>query len=177
MPNTITKVKLLSGDKVEIDFIKEPDPKAPVRRKPVEASDKFKDPPHPDFVRALAGLDVHAALVGEFVPMINVPDIFHPDQAIIDKFHVSGVTIIGSGTDDEGVIITAQKTLSTGKKMNFNTPLLRINDTGDKAYGHTDALIEQMGKLVGEADLYLGGKIAADPQGVIPGMEEEEKDK
>lgn len=172
MEQTITKAKLLKGDKVEIDFLKQA-----AGAKAVECTEKTKNPPHKDFVDALAGLNIHAALIGEFVPLVNVPDIFHPDQLIIDKFHVSGISISLPDEDDEGIIITAQKTLNSGKKLGFNTPIIRSNDTGETAYQYMDELMEQVGKVIKEAREYLSGKYAADPQIDIPGLGDEDEGK
>lgn len=182
MSRNIKKAKLLRGDKIEVEFKKETESET----KAAEVTEKHKMPPHPDLINAFAGLDVHFALLGEFVPLVNVPDIANPDKAILDKFHVSGITIVKPGDDDEGVIITGGKTLKTGRVMGCNTPTTRFNDVSDEKYQYLNELQDAVKVVLKEVDLYLDGKFAAEVQGKLAlgdgaasddGTGEDEKDK
>lgn len=157
---TITKGKLLKGDKLEVEYLKKVDGE----NKPAQVSEKHKASPHPDLKNAFMALNIHAALIGEFVPLVQVSKIEEADESIAARFNTSGFTIIGIDDDDEGVILTAQKILNNGKNLTFNTPTTRFNDTGDNIYPYIDQLQEAVKGVVKELELYLGGKYAPEPQ-------------
>jgi hypothetical protein len=156
----ITKGKLLKGDVVQIEYFKSDGAES----KPAECSEKHTDPPRKELKDAFNSLAIHAALIGEFIPLTSVKDISHPDQEIIVDYNVSGFTIVASGDEDEGVILTAQKTLKNGKMLGFNTPTMRFNDASDNAYPYLDQLAKSVELCKHEMMEYLSGKHAVDPQ-------------
>ena len=109
--------KVLKGDIVKISYSEQRNSKS----KPSKHEVECKDTPHPDLKKAFAGLAIHAALLGEFVAIAQVKDIKQVDPELIKDYNASGFSI--SGNDQDLVILTAQKTLRSGKAMNFNTPL------------------------------------------------------
>lgn len=153
----ITKGKLLKGDKVEIEYTKRDSPDS----KPAECSEKHTDPPRPEFKKAFANLAIHAALIGEFIPLTHIDDLTDPRAA--EDFNVSGFTCIGED-EDAGVILTAQKTLKSGKTLGFNTPIIRFNDISENPYPRLDELLNSIDLCRAELKLYLSGKHAPDPQ-------------
>lgn len=156
---TITKGKLLKGDKIEVDYTK----KDSSDSKPAKCSEEHSDPPTKGFRDAFGSLAVHAALIGEFIPLTSISDINEPDPEVIKDFNVSGFTVVGED-DDEGVILTAQKTLKTGKIVGFNTPTIRFNDASDNAYPHLDELATCVTECKTQLRKYLNGEHAEDPQ-------------
>lgn len=154
----ITKAKILNGPKVEIDYIKTDD-----QGRVSEHEDRYKNEPHPDFRKAFAALAPHAALLAEFIDEGEIKNIKTPDTEKFSAFAITGFTIGGSD-EKEGVILTGQKTLRTGKKMSFNTPQTNLNAEGEGAYVFIDDLWEKLREAKKQASLYLGGYYAVDPQ-------------
>lgn len=156
----ITKGKLLKGDKIEIDYLK----KEKQDDAAVECAEKSSIPPKESFKAAFDALAVHAALYMEFIPLTKVKDVNNPDADLMKNFNVSGFTIVAEGGDDEGVILTGQKTLKDGKKAGFNTPTLRFNDESENAYPHLEVLQKAIEVCKDEIRKYLNGEHAPDPQ-------------
>lgn len=123
----------------------------------------YEDPenPHPDFIAAMQKIAPHAAILAEYKPLSS---IHSDDKAEFKDFTVSGFTISHKGEDNEGVTITAMRTLRTGKKMLFNTPFISFNDEGENAYEHIDHLLHVIEKATGEAREFMNGKNAPDNQ-------------
>lgn len=152
----ITKGKLLKNDKLEVEYQKSDSSES----KPAECSEKHTAPPHKDLKNAFESLRVHVALLGEFISLSSVSKVKKPDPEIINKFNVSGFTIIG---DNEGVILSAQKQLKNGA-LGFNTPIVRFESDSEDVYPYMDLLIETIEACKEELIEYLNGKHAPDPQ-------------
>jgi hypothetical protein len=161
MSITITKGKLLKGDKVEADYIKKGRD-----GKPAKCSQECSSPPHKDLKIAFANLAVHAAVIGFFIPASNIKDISAPDNAELENFTVTGFSMVGA-EGAEGVILTAHKKLPNGKVLPFNTPITRFGDQSEHAYTFIDDLLESVEACRSEIKSYLTGKFAEDTQGVL----------
>jgi hypothetical protein len=156
MSITITKAKILKDDKVEISFTR-----TSTKHKPSSVNEEHRDAPHEDFKKSFADLAVHAAIIAEFIPADEISDISAPEHQQLKNFTVTGITIHG---EDEGVNITAMKTLKNGKMMLFNCPLVRYEDNSENAYTFTDDLVDKVEAAKTEAKKYLDGKFAEDAQ-------------
>jgi hypothetical protein len=151
----ITSGKVLKGDKVEINW-KE---LSAIENKPANCSKESLAPPSPDLTKALAKLICHAILIGEFMPPVKkLTDI---SDEVLANYHVSGFSM---GKDDTGVVITAQRTLKTGRTLGFNTPFTAFDDDSENAYPFRDDLKKEINKCRSEFELYLGGKFKDDGQ-------------
>lgn len=155
----ITKGKMLKGDIISIEYLKKDGDS-----KPAECSEKHSDPPRKEFKDAFGSLAIHAALLGEFIALTSVDVINDLDMEIVKDYNCSGFTVVASGEEDEGIILTAQKTLKNGKILGFNTPTTRFNDESDTAYPYLDELAESIDTCKFEIREYLSGKHAVDPQ-------------
>lgn len=155
----ITKGKLLKGDKIEVEYTKQESNTS----KPAQCSEQHSDPPHDDLKKAFAALSIHAALLGEFVATTAVKDIQNPEAKLFKDFTVTGFTITGAD-DDEGVILTAHKTLKSGKTLGFNTPVTRFEDSGNTAYAFSNKLSDAIDECKDRLRDYLNGTFAPDPQ-------------
>lgn len=160
---TITKSKLLKGDKVEIDFTSQPS----VNAKPEECTKKSENPPRASFQKALDSLAIHAALKGEFIPYKSVEDINKPNPELIKDFTVTGFSLSESKKNGGGVILTGHKTLLAGGILGFNTPIIRFGDESENAYPHMEELEAAIEVCKEEAIQYLNGAYAEDPQGKL----------
>ncbi len=156
----ITKGKFLKGDKVEIDYLKKDSMEDPA----TECEERSSIPPKDSFKAAFESLAIHAALYMEFLPLNKVKDINNVNLELIQDVNVSGFTIVAEGKDNEGVILTGQKTLVDGKKANFNTPIMRFNDESENAYQHLEELQTAISVCKDEIRKYLNGEHAPDPQ-------------
>lgn len=129
----ITKGKMLKDGKVvEIEFTK----RSSEEGKPAKCSEEHTDLPHDDLKKAFAALAAHAAICGGFISGAKVKSIEKMAAEDIASFSVTGFTITG---DNEGVIISAHKSHSLGS-TGFNTPNIRFNADGDKAYAFAEEL-------------------------------------
>lgn len=118
--------------------------------------------PHPDLVKCMNKLAVHAALIGEFIPYDEIGDIDNPDHPELKKFEVKGFSL--SGKNEERFILTCSKTLIVGN-LGFNTPLRSFDDTSDNAYKYLSELKKLMEKCKDEIREYLNGKHGEEEQG------------
>jgi hypothetical protein len=125
-------------------------------------------PIHPDLQECFQAFIPHFALLTEEVKSEDVKNaITVGEQSLgeiekLSKFDVAGVSV--SGTDDaEGITIMGQKTLSSGKKINFNTPFTRLFDDSTP-YAYQQELSEALSKLKEEVILYMEGKQAEKAQ-------------
>lgn len=156
----INKGKLLKNDIVEVSFIKQNLKKG---SKPAKCNEEHADPPHPDLRKAFKSLNIHAAMIGEFVSPMKVKDIEDVDEELAQDFSVTGFTLVGDDLE-AGVILSARKTLKTGKTMGFNTPIQHFEDPADNPYPFCDNLLECISKCKSELKQYLEGKFAPNPQ-------------
>ncbi len=158
----IKKGKLLKGDIIQVEYLKSDGTDA----KPAECSEKHLHPPHEDLKKAFVSLSVHAALTGEFISSSLIGDIKKPDTELVENFNVTGFTIVGED-EDEGVILSARKTLKTGKTMGFNTPKILLEDESETAYQFAKDLALCIADCKDQLTEYLNGKFAPDPQGTL----------
>lgn len=180
---TITNGKILKGDKVSIEYLK-----PPVNgNKPAKVSEEHSDPPHPDLKNAFKTLNLHAAMIGEFIEprTIEVTNLDDADENLAADYHVSGFTIVGEDLT-EGVILSAQKKLKTGRTMGFNTPIQLFQDPLVDPYPWGDHLKICIDACKSELAEYLDGKFTAPQEsshkqpvipGIVDGNEEESKPK
>lgn len=155
---TITKAKLLKNDHVEIDYRQ----KDSSDSKAAKCSYEHDAPPRKEFKEAFQKLSTHAAIIGEYIAITDI-DIEQPDPEKIKDFNVSGFTVVGEDKD-EGVILTAQKTLKSQKILTFNTPTVRFNDESENAYPYLNELQSCIAVCKERVRDYLNGQHADDPQ-------------
>lgn len=158
----INKGKLLkNGEIIEVAFTKQ---NVKQNSKPAKCNEEHHDPPHPDLKKAFSSLNIHAALIGEFISPLSFADINNVDAELYKDFKVTGFTLVGEDLE-QGVILSARKTLKTGKTMGFNTPVQHFEDPSDNPYLFCDDLSECIDNCKKELTKYLEeGKFAPDPQ-------------
>lgn len=159
----ITKGKLLKGDKVEIEYQQKHSSTA----KPANCSYEQDETPRIELKKAFSNLAIHAALLGEFIPLKSIKKIDAPDPELVKDFNASGFTISASKKGDEGLILTAQKTLSSGRTLGFNTPVIRLDDESENAYPFSKELSAAVDVCKDELTQYLNGVRGEDPQGKL----------
>lgn len=159
---TITKGKLLKGDLIQIEYLKTDSSES----KPAECSEKHTEPPHNDLKKAFKSLAIHSALLCEFIPVASIADIKKPDQELTKNFNVTGFTIVGED-EVEGVILSARKTLKSGKTMGFNSAKIMFNDESETAYEFVEDLEQSIGLCKDELRNFLDGKHGDDVQGKL----------
>lgn len=160
---TILKGKLLKGDRVEIEYTSQDN----VNAKPVSGTLSSDNPPRSELKSSFGNLAIHAALLGEFIAPVMVPDIDNVNPDLVKDYTVTGFTITGKD-DNEGVILSAQKKLKNDKSLGFNTPITRFQDESPNAYTFIDDLIDCIDDCRAAMKEYLSGKYAADPQQALP---------
>lgn len=128
---TIKKVKLRQGMFLEVDWTER------TADDFLEQSTKSNNAVHNDFINALKGLTVHLRELSE-----------QPENA---NMEVIGYSIGGSG-ESEGVTISGSRTLSSGKKLNLNSPFEKYEDSD---YGAISELINQLQVIEAEVHAYL----------------------
>jgi hypothetical protein len=161
---TITKAKLLKGDKLEIEFTR----LDKGDEKPTECFEKHTSPPKDSLRDAFAALSVHAAIINEFIVVKdnkefeNIDTSKHAEQ--LKKFTTTGITIHHPGEDEEGVTLTAYKELKSGKIFVFNTNMIVFTAEGENAYPYVEDLMSCVDACRDEVTEYLNGNYKPDPQ-------------
>jgi hypothetical protein len=119
-------------------------------------------PIHIDLQNAFNRLTPHFAFICEEISedlarnsILNFDTDFDLSEDALKKFKVNGFTIGGSG-DSEGVVISGNKSLESGKVVNFNTPFIKWEDD----YLFSSELTTAMDILKSEVYEYLEGKQA-----------------
>lgn len=127
-------------------------------------------PIHDDFHRRFRQLVPHLALMCEEVDdsddlaqamdkMESLSELSRLSEKL-RKYKVTAFKITGTG-DTEGIVITGQKKLATGKVVNLNTPNLKWEDE----YEYASELRITVQELRDEVIEYMDGKQAPDVQG------------
>ena len=118
------------------------------------------NPVHADFKEKMAHLGVHAILICELVDITKLKlkdlDDYHPP--LLEYITIHGVTI----KEGEGVTISFERKLSTGKVINLNTPYTKYYE--DNGYKYGDDLQIAIDELVKEVEAYLEGKFGEGAQ-------------
>lgn len=135
---------------------------------------------HKDLARAMRQLDCHCGLVCEQIqPMkgkagtssqveedgtlISLPTRLSPEDAgILATMRANGFSISGDG-DKEAVTITATRKLKSGHALSITSPAIRY-EGGKQNYKFTQVLAEDVELISREAEEYLNGKCAPNPQ-------------
>lgn len=122
--------------------------------------------PHPDLLQSLANLRAHFGLLTGYIPSKSIKKIETPAEDLVESFNVYALSV--KTGDDEGVVISGQKTLENGKKVTVNTPFTRFTEGEESAYKFTDDLIQKVERANKEIESFLdGSKKADDPQGKL----------
>lgn len=163
----ISKAKILKKG-VQIDYVKHE------ANKQSSGSEESPNEAHKDFVKAMQKLRAHFALKCFFIDPATITKLNKIPAKDLDIFNVTGFTING-GEKMNSFIISGSKTLPDGSVLNLNTPQIRNTDEPDGVYLWLDDLITSIGACQTEAQEYLLGKIAPNPQGDLFKKEEDEE--
>jgi hypothetical protein len=135
-------------------------------------------PIHIDLQNAFNRLTTHFAFICEEISedlartsISNFDTDIDLSENPLKKFKVNGFTIGGSG-DSEGVVISGNKSLESGKVVNFNTPFIKWEDD----YLFSSELTDAMDILKSEVYEYLEGKQAPKLQQAMTFMSYDEQD-
>lgn len=133
---------------------------------------------HDDMRRAFRQLVPHLAYICELVPKNKQLDIAMDDiQRLSDgsplfgdlvNYKVTAFKVSGTG-DAQGVTITGQKKLDSGKILNLNTPFLKWEDE----YAYIQELRIAIGSCQSEILQYMEGKFAPDLPGLFDDLEDD----
>lgn len=108
---------------------------------------------HPDLVNAFADLRIHLATIteqGEYSQFLE-------DKELLEKFKATHISIGGDdGGDHEGVTISGQKKLTTGKVLNMVAPFTKFAPERSD-YSHSLDLDMTVKVLLSEISQYLNG--------------------
>lgn len=139
-----------------------------------EVVEKHKAPIHKDLKTALNALEIHLAVMTDYVSPAGV-EIAAPDPELTEKFHVHGYSI-GGGEDSRGVILSGHLILKNGLAHNFNTPFFKFEQPETSRYTFMDDLIARINVIESEIAEYLDGKRGelAEPELAFPKEEEKE---
>jgi hypothetical protein len=124
-----------------------------------EANDQFQrtcnNPVHNDFKEKLQHLAVHAALITELIDPSKVKgDVEKFQHPILEKIIVKSISL--GGDEGEGLTISFERKLSTGKILNLNTPFTKYyEDT--RGYRFGDDLQLAVNDFIEEVEAYLKG--------------------
>jgi hypothetical protein len=133
--------------------------------------------PHPDLVKALQDLRLHAAFLFKLISPSDIKvksdkkGIQRPeftDPSLADEFTCSGFS-----QSENGIILNGRVTTDRHKSGNFNTPLENLGEDKETAYSYKDDLAEKLDIVSNEFALLIGGKQGADPQGTMNFPEED----
>ncbi len=127
-----------------------------------EVTKVCNNPAHDDLKDKLQALSVHCVLITELVDITKVKgDIETFTPPLLNFITVKGLTI--GGDSEEGITISFERKLSTGRVLNLNTPFTKFNDDQIK-YKFDDDLQLCVEDLKKEVELYLGGKFGEGAQ-------------
>jgi hypothetical protein len=132
------------------------------------------NPVHTDLKDALQALAVHCILIDELVDVTKVKgSLENYNPALLQYVTVKGFTL--GGDDGEGITISFERKLSTGRVINLNTPFTKFGDESIK-YKFDDDLQLAVEDLVGEIKEYLAGTKLGDGAQLAMAMADGEED-
>lgn len=120
------------------------------------------NPMHDDFKEAVQKLGIHAILITELVDPTKVKgeiEDYHP--AILKFVKIKGISWGGDAGD--GITISFERKLSTGRVINMNTPFTKFNDEAI-VYKFDTELQEACETIISEVEEYLEGKFGEGAQ-------------
>lgn len=123
-----------------------------------------------DCLNALQALKPHLLALTELVPYPK-SDTPQPDTS---SFTVTGISLSGYG-EDEKVIITGKKVLTSGKALALNSPLQAMYN--DNTYEFSGNLSTQVEVLIDEVKSYLDGNHQPKPKQLTMELSDKEEDK
>jgi hypothetical protein len=152
----IKQVKLIKeGEKVEVVYKETGENKSTVDK-------TCEDPVHPDLKRVTASLDIHLAILTDYITEKQ-----KDDRDTLDKFVITGYSI-GGKEGLEGVTVTGYKKTIRGGTVTLNSPLTRFDGDPQTRYILMDDLQSKIDLVEKEVLAYLfEGKKGADPQGSL----------
>ncbi|WP_346318211.1 hypothetical protein [Chitinophaga sp. YIM B06452] len=144
-------------------------------------------PVHADLTAAFKRLHVHLAVICEEIHADDIPDIDNlpvlneawdaddsrqpPLAAKLAKYAVSSFKIVGNG-ENEGVVLTGGKLLSTTDEVGLTTPVTKYQSE----YPFVNELRIAVDDLVSEIEAYMNGKQAPPRQTEMVFADEDEFD-
>lgn len=158
----IEKCKILQKE-VVLEYLKTESSES----EPAKCTEEQKNPPAKTFVKAMNGLIIHMAAILELIDVSAIKDIKKPTKEISEALAhlcVTGFTYIAPGTDKEGVVISGNSKVSSGKVWGFNTFTIRFNDQSENAYQFMDDLKSAIKLVQDEAVKYLNGNFGPEAQ-------------
>lgn len=126
----------------------------------VEVTEKLPYIVHPDLVSTFVRLRKHLAKLCDLREgdVLNESNFEKFSAEELPNLFVSSFTIAGDD-ENEGVVITGGKKLSSGKIINLNTPFTRFTDESDPYLFESDLFVDIQGCIY-EVEEYLAGKFA-----------------
>lgn len=111
---------------------------------------------------ALQALKPHLLALTEFGSYYKEDSVVTPEQEAIRKtFVVTGISLSGDG-DEEKVVITGKKVLSSGKAIALNSPLQSLWNTD--SYEWSGNLQSCVSELIEQGEKYIGGECQPTPK-------------
>ena len=170
----IKKIKLAKvkdGDGLELTFSRtDPD------KSQVKGTEEHKGLVHPDLIDATKALRIHLAILCGYVKESQVEDIAMPDEALMEKFFVSGISLGGS-EDKPGVMITGRIITYRGKSVSINTPFELFEQAPESRYTYMDDFIAKVETLKKESTAYYNGEKRGTPPPPPPKEEDKNQTK
>jgi hypothetical protein len=164
----VQKVKISKTGGVDVEFETIATILDPVNGKPIDLySDDVKKGKffaHQDLIDALNMLRSHLTFICDLPEAreITLHDLEDLNEELLEKIHVTGISLGGDG-EHEGVSIIGYKVLGSGKVLNLVAPFTKYFDEND-AYLYSDELRHTCHHIANEALLYIDGKYAPSAQ-------------
>lgn len=109
-----------------------------------------------EFKETLQVLGIHCILICELVDVEKVKgDLANYHPKMLEFVTVKGIS--WGGDDGEGVTLSFERKLSTGRVLNLNTPFTKFNDE-QIVYKFDEELQEAIAAVEEKIEAYLGGE-------------------
>lgn len=144
-----------------------------------KVTEACKNKVHPDFITAINKLALHYGILTGYIDPKDVKQAASYSNKILDSFVLRGFTM-GEDEDDRWIMMHGHRIVPWSKKaVIVNSPAEHIDREGETQYKFTDELLAVVEEIKDEAEKYLAGKFAAEPQGSLPfdGKDKEEETK
>lgn len=131
-------------------------------------SESRKSIVHADLKTALQACRIHLGLLCDFISTKQLKDINEYNPDIVERFHVTAISISGS-EDDQGVTLTGHKIIEkNGKALILNSPYTRFEENPETAYKYIEDLRTCVNDVMSEVRQYMdGSKLGEEVQGKL----------
>lgn len=155
MSITITHAKIIKG-KSDVKHLSVSFLRTLSDGKKASCEEEFPNEIHEDLKNAFGKLDVHIALINEFIDKTAYDDVDEITSVDYEDFHAASFAYKG----ETSITISGHRILSDGRAFNYNCIPVKLDEDQENPYPFLDNLKKNLALIKLECEAYMNGKHA-----------------